>query len=47
VPEALKKELGVTNEPTPDNKAKRKAKREARKKAREEAKSNNQRKSDK
>jgi len=47
VPETLKKKLGITNEPTSDNKAKRKAKREARKKAREESKSNNQRQSDK
>ncbi len=47
VPEALKKDLGVTDEPTSGNKAKRKAKREARKKAREESKSNNQRQSDK
>ena len=43
VPEALKKDPGVTDEPTPDDKAKRKAKREVRKKAREEAKSNKQR----
>lgn len=41
VPRALKKGLGVTDEPTPDDKAKRKAKREARRKARKEAKSNN------
>ena len=40
VPKALREELGVTDEPGPDDKAKRKAKREARKKAREEAKSN-------
>jgi hypothetical protein len=46
VPEALKKILGVTDEPSPNNKAKRKAKREARRKAREEAKSNNQKNSD-
>lgn len=43
VPEALKKDPGVTDEPTPDDKAKRKAKREVRKKAREQAKSNKQR----
>jgi len=43
VPEALKKDPGVTDEPTPDDKAKRKAKREVRKKARKEAKSNKQR----
>lgn len=43
VPEALKKDPGVTDESTPDDKAKRKAKREVRKKAREEAKSNKQR----
>ena len=42
VPEALKKDLGVTDEPTPDDKATRKAEREARRKARQEAKSNNQ-----
>jgi arylsulfatase A-like enzyme len=46
VPEALKKDLGVTDEPTPE-KAKRKGKREARRKAREEAKSNNQKNSGK
>jgi hypothetical protein len=45
-PDALKKDLGVTDEPTPDDKAKRKAEREARRKAREEAKSNNQKNSD-
>ena len=45
VPEALKKDLGVTDEPTPDDKAKRKAEREARRKARKEAKSNNQKNS--
>ena len=39
VPEALKKDLGVTDEPAPDDKAKRKAERDARRKAREEAKS--------
>ena len=38
VPEGLKKNPGETEEPSPDNKAKKKAKREARKKAREEAK---------
>tara|TARA_R110002049_G_scaffold4601_1_gene31661 strand:+ start:44895 stop:46655 length:1761 start_codon:yes stop_codon:yes gene_type:complete len=43
VPEELKKNLGVTDEPTPDDKAKKKAEREARRKAREEAKPNNQR----
>ena len=42
VPAALKKDLGVTDEPTPDDKAKRKAEREARRRARREAKSNNQ-----
>lgn len=42
VPRALKEELGVTDEPGPDDQARRKAKREARRKAREEAKSNNQ-----
>ena len=47
VPEALKKDLGVTDEPTPDDKAKKKAEREARRKARQEAKSNNQKNSDK
>jgi hypothetical protein len=47
VPEALKKDLGVTDEPTPDDKTGKKAKREARKKAREKAKSANQDKSDK
>ncbi len=47
VPEALKKDLGVTDEPAPDDKAKRKAEREARRKARKEAKSNNQKNSDK
>ena len=47
VPEALKKDLGVTDEPTPDDKAKRKAEREARRKARKEAKSNSQKNSDK
>ena len=40
VPAALKKTLGVTDAPTPDDRAKRKAERGARKKAREEAKSN-------
>ena len=43
VPEALKKDLGITDEPTSDDKVKRKAKRAVRKKAREEAKSNEQR----
>ena len=42
VPEALKKTLGVSPEPAPDDKATKKAKREARKKAREEARSNKQ-----
>ena len=42
VPKALKKTLGVTDEPTPDDKAKKKAEREMRKKAREEAKANKQ-----
>jgi arylsulfatase A-like enzyme len=42
VPEALKKDLGVTDEPTSDDKAKKKAKREARKKARQEGKSGSQ-----
>lgn len=40
VPEALKKNLGVTDEPAPDDKAKRNAEREARRKARKEAKPN-------
>jgi len=39
-PQALKKGLGVTDEPAPDDKTKRKAEREARRKARKEAKSN-------
>ena len=43
VPEALKKDLGITDELTSDDKVKRKAKRAVRKKAREEAKSNEQR----
>ena len=43
VPEALKKDLGITDEPTSDDKVKRKVKRAVRKKAREEAKSNKQR----
>jgi len=47
VPEALKKDLGVTDDPSPDDKARKKAKREARKKAREKAKSNDQKESDK
>jgi len=42
VPNALKRDLGVTGEPVPDDKAKRKAEREARRKSRKEAKSNNQ-----
>ena len=46
VPEELKKNLGVTDEPTPDDKANKKALRKARKKTREEAKSNNQKNSD-
>ncbi|MCH1505464.1 MAG: hypothetical protein L7V86_17920, partial [Verrucomicrobiales bacterium] len=44
VPKSLKKDLEVTDEPTPGDKAKRKAKREARKKAREEAKQNDRNK---
>jgi len=44
VPKSLKKDLEVTDEPTPGDKAKRKAKREARKKAREEAKRNDRNK---
>jgi arylsulfatase A-like enzyme len=47
VPDALKNDLGVTAEPTPDDKAKKKAEREARRKARQEVKSNNQKDSDK
>ena len=47
VPEALKKDSGVTDEPTPDDKAKRRAEREARRKTREEAKSNEQKNSEK
>ncbi|WP_146397173.1 sulfatase-like hydrolase/transferase [Planctomycetes bacterium CA13] len=47
VPQALKQELGVTDEPAPDDKAKKKAERAARKKARKKAKSNNQKDSDK
>lgn len=47
VPQALKQDLGVTDERAPDDKAKKKAERAARKKAREEAKSNNQKNSDK
>ena len=47
VPAALKKNLGITDEPVPYEKAKRKAKREARRKARQEAKSNNQKNSSK
>ena len=46
VPAALKKNLGVTDEPTPDDKANKKAIREARKKARQEAKSTGQKNSD-
>lgn len=46
VPEALKNDLGVTDDPIPDDKAGKKAKREARKKAREKTKSNNQNNSD-
>ena len=46
VPQALKQELGVTDEPAPDDKAKKKAERAARRKVREEAKSNNQKNSD-
>ena len=40
VPAALKKDLGVTDEPTPDDKAMKKAEREKRKKARQKARSN-------
>ena len=47
VPEGLRKSLGVADEPTADNKAKRKVEREARKKAREATKSNKQKDSDK
>ena len=47
VPEALKKDLGVIDEPAPDDKAKKKAERAARRKARQEAKSNNQKNSEK
>jgi hypothetical protein len=47
VPEALKKDLGVTDDPSPDDKARKKAEREARRKARKKAKSNNQKNSDK
>jgi len=46
VPEALKNDLGVTDDPITDDKSGKKAKREARKKAREKAKSNNQNNSD-
>jgi arylsulfatase A-like enzyme len=46
VPEALKKHLGATDEPVPDDKAKKKAEREERKKARTEARSNNRKTSD-
>ena len=46
VPRALKRNLGVTDEPIPDDKVKRKAKREARRKARKEAKSKSQKNSD-
>ena len=42
VPAAVKKNLGVTDEPTPKNKTKKKAEREARRKARQTAKSNSQ-----
>ena len=47
VPRSLKEELGVTDEPGPDDKARRKAKRETRRRAREKNKSNSQTKSDK
>ena len=47
VPGTLKKNVGATDEPVPDEKAMRKAKREARKKAREEAKSDKPKSSDK
>ncbi|MDB4386208.1 sulfatase-like hydrolase/transferase, partial [bacterium] len=39
VPEAMKKELEVTDEPKPDAKAEKKSKRESRKKARQKSKS--------
>lgn len=42
VPEALRKDLGVTDEPAPDDNAKRKSERAARRKARKEANSNGQ-----
>ncbi len=45
LPRALKEELGVTDEPTPDDKAKRKAERQTRRKVRKEAKSNSQKNS--
>jgi len=41
VPESVTKGLGVTDEPTPGDKAKRNTKRKARRKTRKEAKSNN------
>ena len=47
VPEALRTNLGVKDELTPNDKAKRRAKREARRKARQEARSNNQKNSNK
>ena len=47
VPRALRTELGVTDEPAPDDKAKKKAKREMRKKARQKGKTNDQKDSDK
>ena len=46
VPRALKEELGVTDQPTPDKTPTKKARREARKKARQKAKSNEQKNSD-
>ncbi|MDB4564791.1 hypothetical protein N9099_02500, partial [Mariniblastus sp.] len=39
VPEAMKKELEVTDEPKPDAQAEKKSKRESRKKARQKSKS--------
>ena len=47
VPKALKKDLGVTDAPAPDDKAKKKAEREKRRKARQKASPNNQEDSDK
>jgi len=42
VPKALKEDLGISDEPTPDDKATKKAEREARRMVRKEAKSNRQ-----